>query len=138
MWQQDGTCEKNHLIFFLLSLYNKFFLVLWRCSTKGAALRKEPHMVAFAKGSSSSYVAYKHFVTWRIDLIHHMLNKFNIEFKESFFLYCFTEISHSCFCRSFVKVYIVIASLKRYKKTSLVTLFSSINNICLFAKFVLL
>ena len=53
-----------------------------------------------------------------------MLNKFNIEFKESFFSYFFTEISRSCFSRIFVKVYIIMASLKRLKKTSLVTLFS--------------
>ena len=37
------------------------------------------------KSSSNWYVAYKHFVTWRINLIHYMLNKFEIEFKEFFF-----------------------------------------------------
>ena len=52
-----------------------------------------------------------------------MLNKFKIEFKELFFSYFFTEISHSCFSRILVKV-IVTASLKWHKKTSLVTLFS--------------
>ena len=81
-------------------------------------------MVAFAKGFSSSHFAYKHFVTWRINLIHYMLNKFNIEFKESFFSYFFTETSHSSLSRIFVKVYIVMANLKQHKKTSLVTLFS--------------
>ena len=66
-------------------------------------------MAAFAKGSSNiSYV---------------MLNKFNTEFKELFFSYFFTEISHNCFSRIFVKVNIVMASLKQHKKTSLVTLF---------------
>ena len=79
-------------------------------------------MAAFAKGSSNSYVAYKHFVTWRINLIHNILNKFKIELKEYFFSYFFTEISHSCFWRIFIKVYIELASLKR---TSFVTLFSS-------------
>ena len=53
-----------------------------------------------------------------------MLNKFKIEFKELFFSYFFTEISHSCFSRIFVKVYIVMGSLKWHKKTSLVTLLS--------------
>ena len=43
------------------TLYNKLFL-FWRCSAKGVAL-KEPHMAAFAKSSSNSYIAYKHFVT---------------------------------------------------------------------------
>ena len=75
---------------------------------KEAALRKEPHMVPFAKGFSSSYFAYKHFIKWRINLIQYM---FNIEFKESFFSYFFTEISLSCLSRIFVKVYIVMASL---------------------------
>ena len=73
-------------------------------------------MVAFAKGFSSSYFAYKHFVTRRINLIHYMLNKFNTEFKESFFSYFFTEISHNCLSRIFVKVYIVMASLKRIRR----------------------
>ena len=45
-----------------------------------------------------------------------MLNKFSIEFKEAFFSYFFTEISHSCLFRIFVKVYIVMSSLKRHKK----------------------
>ena len=45
-----------------------------------------------------------------------MLNKFNIEFKEAFFSYFFTEISHSCLSRIFVKVYIVMASLKRIRR----------------------
>ena len=58
-----------------------------------------------------------------------MLNKFKIEFKELLFSYFFTEISHSCFSRVFIKVYIVMANLKRSKKTSLVTLFSFSNNI---------
>ena len=93
----------------------------------GGALRKEPHMAAVAKGSSNSYVAWKHFVTWRINLIHYMLNNFEIEFKELFFSYFFTGITHRCFSTIFVKVYIVyyvMAILKRYKKTSLVTLLS--------------
>ena len=81
-------------------------------------------MVAFAKGSSNSCVACKHFVTLNINLIHYMLNEFKIEFKDIFFSYFFTEISHSCFSRIFVKVYIAMASLKRHSKTSLVTLFS--------------
>ena len=81
-------------------------------------------MAAFAKGFSNLYVAYKHFVTWRINLVHYMLNKFTTELKGLFFSYFFTEISHRCFSRIFVKVYIVMASLKRHKKTSFVTLLS--------------
>ena len=62
-------------------------------------------MVAFAKGSSNSYVACKHFVTGRINLIHYMLNKLQIKFEELFVLYFFTEISHSCFSRIFVSLH---------------------------------
>ena len=51
-----------------------------------------------------------------------MLNKFKIEFKELFFSYFFTEISHSCFSRIFIKVYIVMASLKRHKKTTILAI----------------
>ena len=50
-----------------------------------------------------------------------MLNRFKIEFKELFYSYFFTELSHSCFSRIFVKVYIVMESLKRHKKTVLMT-----------------
>ena len=46
-----------------------------------------------------------------------MLNKLKIEFKELFFSYFFTELSHSCLSKIFVKVYIVMVSLKRHKKT---------------------
>ena len=46
-----------------------------------------------------------------------MLNKFKIEFKELFFPYFFTEISNSCFSRNFIKVYTVMVSLKRHKKS---------------------
>ena len=53
-----------------------------------------------------------------------MVNKIKIEFKKLFFSYFSTEISHSCFSRIFVKVYIAMGRLKRHKKTSLVTLFS--------------
>ena len=81
-------------------------------------------MDAFEKGSCIPYLGYKHFVTRRITLIRYMLNKFKIEFKEFFFSYFFTEISHSCFSMIFVKVQIVIVSLKQYKKTSLVIIFS--------------
>ena len=35
-----------------------------------------------------------------------------------------TEISHSCFSRIFVKVYIVMANLKWHNKTIVITLFS--------------
>ena len=128
---------KNHFIFFFCIFITNSFQ-FWRCSMKGAALPKEPHMVAFAKGSSNSHVAYKHFVAWRINLIHNiivrwkklvfstdydnMLNKFIIEFKISLFSYFF--ISHSCFSRIFVKIYILMASLKQNRQTSVVTLFS--------------
>ena len=81
-------------------------------------------LAVFAKGSSNSYVAYKRFVTWKINLMHYMLNKFKIEFRWLFFSYYFTEIHHSCFTRIFVKVHVVMPSLKRHEKTSLVTLLS--------------
>ena len=42
-------------------------------------------MTAFAQDFPNSYVGYKHFVTRRINLIHYILNKFKIEFKELFF-----------------------------------------------------
>ena len=80
-----------------------------------AAAWKFFSMAAFAKGSSNSYGAYKHFVTWRISLIRYMLNRFKIEFKEWFFSHFFTEISHSCFSIIFIEVYTVMASLKRHK-----------------------
>ena len=82
----------------------------------GGSLRKEPHMVAFARSSSNSYIACKHFVTWRINLMHYMVNKINTKFKKLFFPYLSTEVSHSCFSRIFVKVYIAMGRLKRYKK----------------------
>ena len=75
----------------------------------------------------SSMVACNHFVECTIDLIHYMLNKFKTEFR-NFFSHFVSEISHSCFSRFFVKVYIVIASLKRHKNTSLVT-FHFLNDI---------
>ena len=51
-----------------------------------AAAWKFFSMGAFAKGSSNiSYVACMHFVTWRINLIRYMLNKFKTEFKNFFF-----------------------------------------------------
>ena len=42
-------------------------------------------MAAFAKDSSNLYVACKHFVRWRVNVIHYMLNKFKVGFKEPFF-----------------------------------------------------
>ena len=70
----------------------------------GGALRREPHMVALAKGSFNSYVACKHFVTWRINLIHYMLNNFKIEFKELFFsLFLYrnnSQVLFKDFCQS--------------------------------------
>ena len=81
-------------------------------------------MAAFAKGSSKSYVAYKHFVTKRLNLIDHMLNKFKMEFKGLFFRLSLQKYISQLLFKYFVKVYIVMASLKGHKKTSLVTLFS--------------
>ena len=81
-------------------------------------------MAAFAKNSFSSQVAYKHFFAWRTNLIRYMLNKFKKELMELFFSYFFTGIPYRCFSRIFIKVYIVMASLKRHEKTTLGTLFS--------------
>ena len=36
-------CLKYHLIFFFCNLIKDFFFLLGRCSTEGAAVRKEPH-----------------------------------------------------------------------------------------------
>ena len=77
-----------------------------------AATWKFFSMVAFAKGSCNiSYFASKHFVTWRINLTHYMLNKFNTEFKELFFfIFFYWNLSQLLF-KDFVKVYIVMESL---------------------------
>ena len=62
------------------------------------AFQKFFSMAAFAKGSSNSYVEYKHFVTWRISLIHFMLNEFKIELKELFFfVFLYRNISQLLF-----------------------------------------
>ena len=75
--------------------------------------------------SSNSYVARKHFVTWRINLIHYILDKCIPELKELFFFsYFFKKISHNFFSRIFIKVYMGMASLKRRMKTRFVILFS--------------
>ena len=87
-----------------------------------AAAWKFFSMAAFAKGPPNSYAAYKHFVTWRINLIYYCWINLRLNSKNYFFSYFFTDISHSCFSRIFVKVYIVMANLKRHKKTSPVTL----------------
>ena len=61
-------------------------------------------MVAFAKDCSNSYVAYNHFVTGRINLIYYMLNKFNIEFKESFFRISLQKFLTITFLRFLLKL----------------------------------
>ena len=49
------------------------------------------------------HVAYKHFVTWRINLIHYMLNKF----KNNFFCISLQKYLAVTFQGFFVKVYII-------------------------------
>ena len=69
-----------------------------------------------------------------------MLNKFKTEFKELlffFFSYFFTEISHSCFSRILVKVYILIARIKEHKRLVSWLCFHSLSNIDQTAKSIL-
>ena len=53
-----------------------------------------------------------------------MLNKFKMEFKGLIFRLSLQKYISQLLFKYFVKVYIVMASLKGHKKTSLVTLFS--------------